>query len=89
MEYWLKSRISYDITPILHHSSTPRSIYACTSGNPEFTLSLFIEPYFFFVILFFRVFVIMLFVGYKISKFMLTICQPFAAAFRRHQKAIP
>ncbi len=44
MEYWLKSRISYDITPILHHSSTPRLIYAWTSGNPEFTSLLFIEP---------------------------------------------
>ena len=35
---------------------------------------------FFFVILFFRVFVIVLFVGYEISKFMLAICQPFAPA---------
>ncbi len=36
--------------------------------------------YFFFVIVFFRVFVIILFVSYEISKFMLAICQPFAAA---------
>ena len=42
--------------------------------------------YIFSVILFFRVFVIMLFVGYQISKF---ICQPFAASIKEASTGNP